>query len=116
MSVQAKFEAAVAIVGELPKDGPVQPTSDDRLAFYSYYKQAKEGDCNAPAPGMFDFVAKAKYKAWKALEGLSKEDAMKKYVELLEAMLQKADDEQSKESLKKLQEAGAGEAAPAATA
>lgn len=32
---------------------------------------------------MFDFVGKAKYNAWKAIAGLSKEDAAKKYVELL---------------------------------
>ena len=28
---QAKFEKAVAIVGNLPKDGPVQTSTDDKL-------------------------------------------------------------------------------------
>lgn len=32
---------------------------------------------------MFDFVGKAKYNAWKKISGMSKEDAMAKYVELL---------------------------------
>lgn len=32
---------------------------------------------------MFDFVGKAKYNAWKKIAGMSKEDAMAKYVELL---------------------------------
>jgi diazepam-binding inhibitor (GABA receptor modulating acyl-CoA-binding protein) len=34
MSVEAKFNKAVSIVGSLPKDGPVQPTQDDQLKFY----------------------------------------------------------------------------------
>ena len=51
---------------------------------------------------MFDFVGKAKYKAWKELDGMSKEDAMAKYVALLKEMLGKADDEQSKKYLAEL--------------
>jgi diazepam-binding inhibitor (GABA receptor modulating acyl-CoA-binding protein) len=31
MSVQAQFDKAVAIVKELPPDGPVKPTQDDQL-------------------------------------------------------------------------------------
>lgn len=34
MSVEAKFNKAVSIVGSLPKDGPVQPTQDQQLKFY----------------------------------------------------------------------------------
>lgn len=51
--------------------------------FYAHFKQANEGDVSGPAPGMFDFVGKAKYNAWKKISGMSKEDAMAKYVELL---------------------------------
>ncbi len=36
--------------------------------------------------GAFNFQAKYKYKAWKALEGMSKEDAMAKYVQLLKGV------------------------------
>lgn len=31
---EAKFNKAVAIVGSLPKDGPVQPSQDEQLVFY----------------------------------------------------------------------------------
>ena len=31
MSYEAKFNKAVAIVQGLPKEGPVQPTTDDKL-------------------------------------------------------------------------------------
>lgn len=36
--------------------------------------------------GAFDFKGKYKYDAWKKLEGMSKEDAMVKYVELLKGV------------------------------
>jgi acyl-CoA-binding protein len=35
---------------------------------------------------MFDFVAQAKYNAWKAKAGLVKEDAMKKYIEKVNSL------------------------------
>lgn len=38
--------------------------------------------------GAFNFAAKYKYDAWKKLEGMSKEDAMAKYVELLKSVSQ----------------------------
>ena len=31
MSIQAKFDKAVAIVQGLPKDGPIKPTQDQQL-------------------------------------------------------------------------------------
>ena len=36
--------------------------------------------------GTFDFKGKYKYRAWKALEGMSKDDAKAKYVQLLQAV------------------------------
>lgn len=33
--------------------------------------QATEGPCNAPKPGMLDFVKKAKWDAWNSLGSLS---------------------------------------------
>ncbi|KAG9124888.1 hypothetical protein FRC07_009850 [Ceratobasidium sp. 392] len=80
---EAKFNKAVEIVQGLPKDGPVQTSQDDKLKFYSYYKQGTVGDVDTQRPGMLDFVGKAKWDAWKGVEGTSKEDAQKKYVELL---------------------------------
>lgn len=37
MSIQAKFDKAVAIVQGLPKDGPVKPTQDDQLYVRSFH-------------------------------------------------------------------------------
>ena len=35
---EAKFDKAVAIIQGLPKDGPVQPTTDDQLYVSKLYK------------------------------------------------------------------------------
>ncbi|KAI0052299.1 acyl-CoA-binding protein [Auriscalpium vulgare] len=91
-----KFELAVKIVQELPKDGPIKPTQDDQLYFYSYYKQATIGDVNTARPGMLDFVGKAKWDAWSGVKGTSKEDAYAKYVEKLLKVLSESGTEESK--------------------
>ncbi|KAF8206160.1 acyl-CoA-binding protein [Mycena galopus ATCC 62051] len=89
---KAQFERAVAIVKELPADGPVKPSTDDKLTFYKYFKQATVGPVDAkanPRPGMLDFVGKAKWDAWNSLgEGVSKEDAQHEYVKTLLALLE----------------------------
>ncbi|KAH8831601.1 acyl-CoA-binding protein [Flagelloscypha sp. PMI_526] len=80
---KAQFDAAVAIVQSLPADGPVKPSQEDQLYFYKYYKQATIGNVNTERPGMLDFVGKAKWDAWKSVEGTSTEDAYKAYYEKL---------------------------------
>jgi len=98
MSVsEAKFTKAVEIVQSLPKDGPIKPSQEDQLYFYKYYKQATVGDVNTSRPGLLDFVGKAKWDAWKSVEGVSKEEARTKYVEkLLEVLRAAANDESNK--------------------
>jgi len=89
----------------LPKDGPVQPSQDDQLFFYKYFKQATIGDVNVPKPGMLDFTGKAKWSAWESVKGTSKEEAWAKYVEKLREILSKASDETSKTALAELEAA-----------
>jgi len=83
MSKEA-FEQAVTDSKELKS----RPDNETLLALYSLYKQATEGDMpvDTPAPGMFDFVARAKYDAWKKLTSLSSSDAMSQYVALVEKL------------------------------
>ena len=61
--------------------GPYQPSNDMMLMFYSLFKQATIGPCNIPKPAFWDIINKAKWNAWSALGGMSKEDAMGRYVE-----------------------------------
>lgn len=54
--------------------------SSKLLFFYGRFKQAKEGPCNVPKPGFFDFQGKQKWEAWRCLGNMSKEQAMAEYV------------------------------------
>ncbi|KAI1716421.1 acyl coA binding protein domain-containing protein [Ditylenchus destructor] len=83
MSLDERFQAAVTIVQKLPKDGPVQTSNEQKLKFYSLFKQATIGDVNTERPGFFSIVEKAKWDAWKSLEGTSSDEAKEKYVEAL---------------------------------
>ncbi|MDN3582043.1 acyl-CoA-binding protein [Mucilaginibacter flavus] len=74
------FEKAVADSKLLPS----KPDNETLLRLYSLYKQATEGDINTDTPpGMFDFVAKAKYDSWLKLKGVTADDAMEQYVQLV---------------------------------
>jgi len=80
MELKELFEQAAADSKSLPE----RPSNDTLLQLYSLYKQATEGDVNSEPPSNpFDFVNKAKYEAWAALKGKSKDAAMKEYTALV---------------------------------
>ncbi|XP_059199722.1 acyl-CoA-binding domain-containing protein 5A-like isoform X2 [Centropristis striata] len=88
-SLEAKFDAAVRVIRSLPEEGPFQPSDDMMLMFYSYYKQATLGPCNIPRPnGFWDTRGKAKWDAWSALGNMTKEEAMKNYIEDIQLILE----------------------------
>jgi len=82
MELKDKFKKATVESREFS----IRPDNDTLLKIYSLYKQATEGDNNAEQPGMFDFVAKAKYEAWNKLKGMSADDAMQQYVDTIEGL------------------------------
>ena len=84
--LEEKFEAAKKRVMELTE----KPSNEKMLELYALNKQATIGDINADKPAMFDFVAAAKYNAWNAKKGVSKEDAQQKYIDFVEGLFQKA--------------------------
>lgn len=80
MELITLFEQAVANSKNIPE----KPGNDMLLKLYAFYKQSTEGDVNVDQPSNpFDFVAKAKYNAWEALNGMSKESAMQEYIDLV---------------------------------
>jgi len=65
-------------------------TADNMLVAYAYYKQATEGDTNAERPTASSNVVQAfKYDAWKRLEGMPREEAMKKYIATIKKLKEK---------------------------
>ncbi|MFC4638941.1 acyl-CoA-binding protein [Deinococcus hohokamensis] len=76
------FEQAQQEVKTLSK----KPGNEVLLRLYALYKQGSEGDVSGPRPGGFDFVGGAKYDAWAALQGQSKEEARQAYIELVASL------------------------------
>lgn len=79
MALADDFAAAQVRVKQLSRT----PASDELLELYAYYKQATAGNASGERPGMLDFKGRAKFDAWNARKGLSREDAMLAYVELV---------------------------------
>lgn len=79
MELEAHFQQAMERVQLLPE----KPDNGTLLRLYGLKKQATIGDVNIESPGMFDFVAQAKYNAWKDLEGTPPAEAMQQYADLV---------------------------------
>ncbi|ELW48093.1 enoyl-CoA delta isomerase 2, mitochondrial isoform X2 [Tupaia chinensis] len=79
---QKDFEDAMNQVKLLKKD----PGNEVKLKLYALYKQATEGPCNVPKPGVFDLVNKAKWDAWSTLGNLPKDSARQNYVDLVSSL------------------------------
>lgn len=75
-----RFEDAVEQSTELAR----RPDNDTLLELYGLYKQAKQGDVQGERPSSMEFEAAAKFDAWEALAGVSTDEAMRRYVELVE--------------------------------
>ena len=80
--IDQEFEAAAERSEQLPE----KPSNDQLLELYALYKQATEGDVTGERPGFTDFRGRAKYDAWAELEGLDQEEAMRKYVDLVDRL------------------------------
>ncbi|XP_022754804.1 acyl-CoA-binding protein-like [Durio zibethinus] len=52
----------------------------DKLILYGLYKQATVGNVNTNRPGIFNPTERAKWDAWKAVEGKAKEKAITEYI------------------------------------
>lgn len=81
--LRREFDQAAADVQQLA----TRPDNDTLLKLYALYKQATEGDLSRAQPGFFDFVGTAKHEAWARLNGTSEEQAMCRYVALVQQLL-----------------------------
>ncbi len=78
MATKEELEAAVARVNALAK----APSTADMLLLYGWYKQATVGDVSGSRPGMLDVKGRAKWDAWAANRGKTREAAADGYVAL----------------------------------
>ena len=79
MTLQNQFEQALADSKNLDN----RPDNMTLLKMYALYKQASNGDVIGERPGFTDLVGRAKWDAWNALKGITQEDAMQQYVDLV---------------------------------
>lgn len=80
--LKKKFAEAAAAVKKLKDD----PGNDVKLQLYALYKQGEEGDVAGKRPGFTDMIGRAKYDAWAKTKGMSRDEAMKKYIDLVKAL------------------------------
>lgn len=80
MSLQEQFAQAQLDSKSLSE----RPDNMTLLKIYALYKQASLGDASGERPGFTDMVGRAKFDAWDALKGTSKDEAMQQYIDLIE--------------------------------
>ncbi|CAJ1930928.1 unnamed protein product [Sphenostylis stenocarpa] len=86
MVIQEDFEQYAVKAKSLPAN----QTNENLLILYGLYKQSTVGPVNTDRPGIFNMRDRAKWDAWKAVEGKSKDEAMCDYVTKVKQLLEEA--------------------------
>lgn len=81
MDIHESFKSALERVQTLGS----RPSNETLLKLYGLYKQATEGELKEDRPGGFDFKAIVKYDSWASLRGMSKEEAMQAYIDIVDS-------------------------------
>ncbi len=76
------FTDAIAASKELTQ----RPDNATLLKLYALYKQASAGDAQGERPGFSDMVGRAKWDAWNDIKGMSADDAMQQYIDLVDSL------------------------------
>ncbi|KAL6097452.1 eci2 [Pungitius sinensis] len=82
-ATEEQFEQARSRMSSLKTD----PGNDVKLQIYALFKQATQGPCNTPKPGMLDFVNKVKWEAWRSLGAVPQDEARQKYCDLIGSLV-----------------------------
>lgn len=79
------FEQVVTMIRQNADDPTDKiPSSSLKLRLYGLYKHVRCGTCNGKEkPSVLQLTASAKYKAWNACRGLTREEAMQRYINLI---------------------------------
>ncbi|CDO67240.1 acyl-CoA binding protein [Plasmodium reichenowi] len=75
------FEECVSFINGLPRT--INLPNELKLDLYKYYKQSTIGNCNIKEPSAHKYIDRKKYEAWKSVENLNREDAQKRYVDIV---------------------------------
>ena len=64
-----------------------KPNNTIMLQVYGLFKQATVGDTNIERPGVFDLKGKAKWDSWQSMYGMSSDEAIIKYINLVQSLI-----------------------------
>ena len=81
VDLKEQFEASIDKGKTLPSQG-----NETLLDLYGLYKQATVGDVQGEAPSGFDFRGAAKYAAWEKRRGMTSDEAMQAYIDLIDRL------------------------------
>ena len=82
--LENQFRDHVKCGADMPKQAP-----DTMLHAYGYYKQATEGDVDTERPeASSDVVSTFKHDQWERMRGISKEEAMLKYIDFIKNLFE----------------------------
>ena len=84
MSIEEKFKESEQVVKTLNK----RPTNNELLKLYALFKQATVGDISGKRPSLINVKERAKWDAWKAIEGTEKNSAMETYNSTVDQLVQ----------------------------
>jgi len=76
--MEEQFEIAIQSINNLSTN----PSNDNILKIYAFFKQAREGNVSFARPSILNQKGRAKWDAWKKLENMDKQDAMANYIAL----------------------------------
>lgn len=83
MSIDDEFQAAVSTMNSASKT----PSPGEQLKLYGLFKQVSQGDTTGKRPGMTKVRDRAKFDAWAANKGVSKEIAVERYIALVDSLV-----------------------------
>lgn len=81
-NLQQRFDEMVLAVRNATIN--FNPDNTQKLKLYAFYKQAVEGDVQGECPSVIHMIERAKWQAWNAIKGMSKENAMEGYLKIFE--------------------------------
>lgn len=80
--LQKQFDDKVIAVRDATID--FKPDNTQKLKLYAFYKQATEGDVKGECPSVINMIERAKWQAWNAVKGMTKDKAMEGYLKVFQ--------------------------------
>ncbi len=85
MTTQLKNEFNEMVIKVRDATIDFTPSNAQKLKLYAFYKQATVGDVEGDCPSVLHMVERAKWQAWNAIKGKTKEEAMTGYLNVFKS-------------------------------